>query len=58
MSKFGEIELVLSDKQMAVLRDIRDLLVMEVSLSKKVLELIESVTAPPREEELEDALNG
>ena len=58
MTKFGEIELVLPDEQMAILRDIRDLLAMEVGLSQKVLELIESVTAPPREEELEDALNG
>ena len=58
MTKFGEIELVLSDRDTSLLSEIRDLLVMEVGLSQKVLELIESVTAPPREEELEDALNG
>ena len=62
MTKFGEIELVLPDEQMAILRDIRDLLAMEVGLSQKVLELIESVTAPPPEEggitQQEDSLDG
>ena len=60
--KFGEIELVMSDKDASLLTEIRDLLAMEVGLSQKVLELIESVTAPPPEEDgitqQEDSLDG
>ena len=60
--KFGEIELVMSDKDTSLLTEIRDLLAMEVGLSQKVLELIESVTAPPQEEDgitqQEDSLDG
>ena len=56
--KFGEIELVMSDKDTSLLTEIRDLLVMEVGLSQKVLELIESVTSPQREEKQEDSLDG
>ena len=62
MTKFGEIELVLSDRDTSLLTEIRDLLAMEVGLSQKVLELIESVTAPPQEEDgitqQEDSLDG
>ena len=53
MNKFGEIELVLGAKEMALLQEIRDLLKLDVEQSGRILSLIGTV-AQPQEEEIEN----